>query len=316
MSVVSVVLAAAIVLAVGVGTGSSSTPSIQPCAGAETWTKTSEQTFRGPWVLLRSQGVTHDGDSWIFSWQGGLEGTTDGYVTRALGTWPPDNFSDISINPDGTNHVGGTHIGDVDAIDGIVYAPLEDGEQDLGVITINDPEYQQSHIVLYDANTLRYTGVKYPVPPDLQRDGVPWIAIDPATREAYTGEWGMTRDTLNVFDLEMNLKRTLPLVYPASFGEGFHLSRIQGGEVFGGALYVARDDEQQTIYKIDMFSGLVTRLFSLNGTEPSELEGLAIHPTADGALLHVILITDNDFDDPLNFARVRASFQHFALSCG
>jgi hypothetical protein len=285
------------------------------CSAGETWTKTEEETFVGPFVLTRSQGVTHDDTGWIFSWQGGLERTDEAYRTRSLGTWPPDNFLDASIAPDGTNHLGGTHIGDVDEHDGLIYAPLEDGEEDLGVVTLNNPEYQRSRVVLYDAKTLLYTGVGFDVPRELQRDGVPWIAIDDAADEAYTGEWGMPRDALNVWTSEMSFKRTLPLRYPASFGPDFHLSRIQGGEVLDGALYVARDDAEHTIFKIDLATGDVTRAFALGGAEPSELEGMAVYPSPSGALLHVVLITDNDFDDPTNFAKVRASFQHFARRC-
>ena len=40
-------------------------------------------------------------------------------------------------------------------------------------------------------------------------------------------------DRLNVFDLHMRFQRFLPLVYPASLGSGFHLSRIQGAKVYG-----------------------------------------------------------------------------------
>jgi hypothetical protein len=286
------------------------------CPGEETWAKTAEHQFVGPFVLTRSQGVTHDDTGWIFSWQGGLERTAEGYMTRAIATWPYDNFSDVSINPDGTNHFGGTHIGDIDEHDGLIYAPIEDGEESLGPVAINNPEYQQSRVVLYDAKTLLYRGFSYEDPRVLQRDGVPWIAIDDSAGEAYTGEWGMPRDTLNVWTLQMTFKRTLQLVYPASFGPGFHLSRIQGGEVLGGALYVARDDAEHTILKIDLATGAVERMFALGGAEPSELEGMAVYPTADGALIHVLLITDNDFGDPTNLARVRASFQHFTRACG
>ena len=283
------------------------------CSGG--WTKVGEEEFGSPFVLLRSQGVTHDDTGWIFSWQGGLERTTADYTTQALATWPPDDVYEPEVHLDGTNHFGGTHIGDVDTIDGLIYAPLEDGEFDVGVATLNDPEFQQSFIELYDAKTLVYTGVRYPVPHEISRDGVPWIAIDETKREAYTGEWGMPTDTLNVFDLTMNLKRVLPLRYPDSFGAGFHLSRIQGGEISGGAMYVARDDAQHTIYKINLSNGRVSRLFSVEWPEPSELEGIAVHPTPDGALLHVLLIKDNDLDDPDNLTKVRTSFQHFAPAC-
>lgn len=288
-----------------------------PAAGScvQTWTKTREDQFAGPFVLTRSQGVTHDVSGWVFSWQGGLERTDEAYTTQSLATWPYDNFSDAYINPDGTNRFGGSHIGDVDNHNGLIYAPIEDGEENLELVTINNPEYQQAHIALYDARTLLYTGVSYPVPHELQRDGVPWIAIDHTAGEAYTGEWGMQRDELNVWTLDMILERTLPLHYPASLGTGFHLSRIQGGEVLDGSLYAARDDAAHTIYKIDLATGDVSSVFALGGAEPSELEGMAVYPDADGSLIHVILITDNDFGDPTNFAKVRASFQHFAPSC-
>jgi len=306
--------ALAVVTAVTVSAGAG-TPDV-PCSGGETWSKAGEEQFAGPFVLTRSQGVTHDDTGWVFSWQGGLERTDTAYRTRALGTWPlPDNFTDAYVRLDGTNHIGGTHIGDVDEYGGLIYAPVEDGEEGVGPIALNHPEYQLSHVVLYDAKTLLYTGTSYAVPAELQPDGVPWIAIDDAMEEAYTGEWGMSRDVLNVWTLEMTFLRTLPLVYPASLGADFHLTRIQGGEVLDGALYVARDDEEHTIFKIDLATGIVERMFALGGAEPSELEGMAVYPAADGTLIHVLLITDNDFDDPVNLARVRASFQHFSRSC-
>ncbi len=306
-------LAFAVVISTVVVAGPSVTARTHGCR--ERWTKVGEEEFGGPFVLFRSQGVTHDDTGWIFSWQGGLERTTTDYTTRALATWPPDTVYQPEVHPDGTNHFGGTHIGDVDTVDGLIYAPFEDGGFDVGVATLNDPEYRQSFIELYDAKTLLYTGVRYPVPHQLSRDGVPWIAIDKARREAYTGEWGMPTDTLNVFDLHMNLKRILRLRYPDSFGAGFHLSRIQGGEIAGGAMYVARDDAQHTIYKIDLKTGRVARLFSMEWPEPSELEGIAVHPAPDGALLHILLIKDNDLDDPRNLLKVRTSFQHFAPMC-
>ncbi|MFY9586483.1 MAG: hypothetical protein WAT66_03395 [Actinomycetota bacterium] len=285
----------------------------RPCR--QGWTKVGEEEFGAPFVLLRSQGVTHDDTGWIFSWQGGLERTTPTYTTQALATWPYDDVYQPSFDLDGTNHFGGTHIGDVDTIDGLIYAPLEDGEFDVGITTLNVPEYQQSFIELYDAKTLLYTGVRYPVPHELSRDGVPWIAIDKTKREAYTGEWNMPTDTFNVFDLKMNVKRVLRLRYPDSFGTGFHLSRIQGGDIAGRTMYVARDDAQQTIYGIDLVTGHVTPLFTMEWPEPSELEGIAVHPTPDGALVHVLLIKDNDLDDPRNLNKVRTSFQHFAPVC-
>src|SRR3982750_4428930 len=109
----------------------------------------------------RSQGATTDGQSWFFSWQGGLEKTDNAFLTQAAGTWPADIAVQPQVNPDGSNHVGGNHIGDIDYYNGLIYAPIEDGGENAGVVQVNDPEYQHPYIALYDAQTLTYTGVSY-----------------------------------------------------------------------------------------------------------------------------------------------------------
>ena len=43
------------------------------CRGVETWREVGVTYFPAPQGLLRSQGMTTDGKSWYFSWQGGLE---------------------------------------------------------------------------------------------------------------------------------------------------------------------------------------------------------------------------------------------------
>jgi len=285
-----------------------------PCEGAETWTKVGQQEFRTQ-GLPRSQGVTSDGQGWIFSWQGGLERTDDSYLENAIGTWPPELAVQPQFNQDGTNHFGGNHIGDIDVHNGIVYAPFEDGGQNIGVTDLNDPEYQHPYIALYDAKTLLYTGVSYAMPLELHAAGVPWVAVNHATKEVYTAEWDMPHDRINVFDLQMHLRRLLDLHYPASLGAGFHLSRIQGAKVFGNSLYATRDDSRKSVFKIDLATGDVTKLFSLDPGIPSEMEGIAIRPTSDGALLHLLLVAHNKIDQSLDAKDIAIEFEHFALSC-
>ena len=284
----------------------------QPCSGVETWTKVGKNTWRAH-GLPRSQGATAVGHGWIFSWQGGVSRTDEAYNVRAINTWPPQLLNPL-FNPTGPNHFGPTHIGDVDVHNGILYAPEEDGGEDLGPLSINNPEFQHPIIALYEAKTLRYTGVSYELPTSLNADGVPWIAINSRTHEAYTAEWGMPHDRINVFDLQMNFLRFIDLHYPASLGAGFHLSRIQGAEVFGGALYAARDDDGKSVFKIDIATGNVSKAFALNPAFPSEMEGIAVRATPDGALFHVLLVVHKDLplvgEEP-----VAIQFQHFALSC-
>ncbi|MEY2567497.1 MAG: hypothetical protein QOE35_2026 [Actinomycetota bacterium] len=265
----------------------------------ETWHEIGAESFPLPGGLLRSQGVSTDGTGWVFSWQGGLERTDDAYRTEAVATWPPSNFTEPSINLDGTNHVANTHIGDVDVFDGKVYAPIEDGSEG----PFNDPEYQHPYIALYDAKSLLPTGERYPLPLDLHAAGVPWVAVNGAAGEVYTAEWDMPHDRINVFDLQMRFLRFIPL----QTATGERLSRIQGAKLFDGQLYATRDDATKSVWKIDLSTGQASRLFSLGWA--GEMEGLAFRPTPDGAQMHVIFIHDNT-----DYTKIRSSLHHFALT--
>jgi hypothetical protein len=269
-----------------------------PCT--ETWHETGAKSFPLPKGLTRSQGVATEGEGWIFSWQGGLERTNDRYATKRRNpvAWPIGVAVDPAISADGTNHIGGNHIGDIDVFEGKVYAPVEDGGQG----PFNDPEYQKPYIALYDAKSLLYTGRAYALPLELHEAGVPWVAINPVTREVYTGEWDMPHDRINVFDLQMHFKRFIAL-HDSSTGDA-HVSRIQGAKVFDGALYGSRDDSTKSVVRIDLDTGEVTKLFSLglNG----EMEGLAFRSTPDGAQMHIVFIHDND-----DYTKIRSSLHHF-----
>lgn len=300
-------------LVLGSGLTASAAPDDHACADRG-WTLVGTDTFTLPFGLVRSQGVTSDGDGWVFSWQGGVSRTDDRYVTTAINTLPPDVAVDQpSVDPaSGHNHVGGNHIGDVDVHDGLLYAPVEDGGQNVGVTDLNDPEYQRPFIALYDAKTLTYTGRKYPLPLELQAAGVPWVAVDHRTGEVYTDEWDMPHDRLNVYGPDFRFRRFVDLHYPDALGAGFHLSRIQGAKIVGDTMYATRDDDAKTVFAIDLRDGEVSRLFSLNPTVPAELEGLAVRRTPDGALLHVLIVLDNHVDTSLDFKSIRVAFEHFA----
>lgn len=285
------------------------------CAAPETWQETGVDYFTGAAALTRSQGAATDGTSVMFSWQGGLERTDSSYATQAINpvAIPPDFLLEPKISADGTNHVTNTHIGDIDVYDGKIYAPIEDG----GEGPFNNPEYQNPYVALFDAQTLLYTGTRYAMPLDKSRAGVPWVAVNPTAGEAYTAEWDMPgqpdpasgnqlRDAINVFDLQMHFRRLLFLSYGSDVPPGFHLSRIQGAKMFGGALYATRDDADKTVFKIDVHTGAVTKLFSLH--LQGEMEGLVFRHTADGADMHVIFIHDNT-----DGTKIRTGLHHFKL---
>src|SRR5260370_21003630 len=121
----------------------------------------------------------------------------------------------------------------------------------------------------------------------------------------------MPHDRLNVFDLKMNFLRFLPLRYPEAFPPGFHLSRIQGAKMLGRYLYATRDDDQKSVFKIDVRTGDVTKVFSINPAGSSELEGFTFRKTADRALMHLLLVQDNDTSNPQTLANIRVTFLHY-----
>jgi hypothetical protein len=67
------------------------------------------------------------------------------------------------------------------------------------------------------------------------------------------------------------------------------------------------------VWAIDLGTGDVKELFALKPGVPAELEGLELRPMADGSLLHVLIVLDNQEDptDP-NSAKIHVEFQHFA----
>ena len=284
---------------------------------ATSWVETGRQTFklRG---LPRSQGVTSDGRSWYFSWQGGIQRTNDNYLEQAITPIPPQLLvDDPYIKPDRTNHIGQNHIGDLDVYNGFVYAPIEDGDENLEVITINDPDFQKPYIALFDAKTLLYTGVKYQLPLDIHRDGVPWVAVNGPANEVYTAEWNNPTNRIFVWDLQLNFKRFIDLVYPPELGAGFRLNRIQGAKLLDGKLYASRDDDAKSVFSIDIASGVVKKLFSMNPDVPAESEGIAVRPMPDGSLLHVLLVVHNlDPSDDPQFYKTHVDLRHFAPLCG
>src|SRR3954451_22362466 len=58
-----------------------------------TWNLVGTDTFRYHDALMRSQGVTTDGSSWFFSWQGGVSHTLDNSSRLASTPCPPSSRS-------------------------------------------------------------------------------------------------------------------------------------------------------------------------------------------------------------------------------
>jgi hypothetical protein len=243
----------------------------------ETWTQVGSDTFLLS-TLFRSQGVSTDGSAWWFSWQDGLQRSNDQYL--------PQTQNSMAI-PQALRDQGSDHIGDTDIDAGLLYAPIENAG------------YTNPLIALYDPQTLDYLGRAYSLNP--HQAHVAWIAIDAPRRRAYSGDWDPMAE-INVYDLdhEFQLLAKLPL--------SERLSRVQGGKVYQGALYLSRDDEAKSVYKINLDTGTVLRLFGLTpdgSGQLGEMEGLAFRDLGAGGLMHGI-------DIKASFTG--ANFRHHRLS--
>ena len=220
-----------------------------------------EITAKNTYVLydyqLTSQGVTNDGEFFYFS------------GNKNLGKADMESGEIFLINadpiPEELKEKGCNHIGGLSYYNGYIYAAVEDG-----------PDYLNSFIVLYDAETLEFSGKYYALPHELHIEGVPWCAIDTDRNYLYTAEWS-NATVLNVFSLDdMTLVKTVPLSEP--------IDRIQGAEMFGGKLYMSCDElnDMKRIFTLDVETGKVEVCFTRNIGEGFEAEGITVYGDENG----------------------------------
>ena len=213
---------------------------------------------------MSNQGVTNDGNNYYFSGKKNL-----GKADMRSGEIFRINTAPI---PKALKELGCDHIGGLSYYNGIVYAAVEDG-----------PDYLHPFIVLYDADTLAYTGKCYALPQHLHTEGVPWCAVDAERSVLYTAEWSNAR-VLNVFALDdLHLIGTIPLSAP--------IDRMQGGEMFGGKLYLSCDEENdlKRVFCVDVQTGDVQAVFTRNIGKALEAEDLTVRKDTDGQPVFCVL---------------------------
>ena len=226
----------------------------------EVWAQLGLDMFNGTTALKRGQGVATDGTSWYFSGTLSLEKTDLQFNTQV---------SNALAIPPLLALAGSNHIGDIDVYGGTLYAPIEDGSG-----------YLHPKLVKFD--TMLNAGTTYDIPQNLQTKGVPWVAVDGPRSLIYFAEWDPTTQ-LNLFSLSnAAYLRSLQLTPPS----GVTLGRIQGAKVFEGALYLNTDDATKTVYKLNLETGTVLKLFALGPI--GENEGLAFLARPDGSQMHTL----------------------------
>lgn len=250
---------------------------ISSSVGGQTSPQGAVLTETQPFVLVdmavRAQGITTDGECYYFSSNFFLTKTTFEGETLVsnLAAIPADLFAS------GCDHIGG-----ITYYNGKIYAPLEDGD-----------EYLTPYILIFDADTLKFTGKKQLLARELLPDGVPWCAADAERGLLYTSRWSHAAE-LCVYDLEtLEFIKTVPLTDES--GNPAQLDRIQGAEVFDGTLYCSSDiHDGQPVFSVNPESGVVSLLFTRGFTTRTEAEGMTVLTSEDGSPVFVSMDLTRD----------------------
>jgi hypothetical protein len=206
------------------------------------------------------QGLARVDDGWIFSFNDGLFRTDDA-LNKVGETMPaiPAEWAAQGFN----------HVGDIDVVDGVVYAPVEQ----------DDYELVRQAMFRYDAETLEFIdGV------EVAQHHNAWVTVDGETGIAYSmDEFG--DDAVTRYDTRDGWRPLEPLSLSTT------IARVQGGDLRDGALWLSTDDETDGIYRVELTSGEVIAAGSMGRIE-GEGEGIDATTLPDGDL-HVISLADD-----------------------
>lgn len=203
----------------------------------------SQKVFVMEQALAMGQGITTDGEYFYTAGAAtGLHVTYLGKIEIASMTMVAKRLNPL---PDVCAQRGNNHIGGVSYYNGRIYASVEGGD------------VCNACIVVFDPDTLEATGEVYDLPNEIYDDGVPWLAVDPDTGYLYCSQWNHAK-VVNVYDVNDGM-RFVKAIEPTGVGE---LHRIQGGEFYGGALYLSQDSKDngtlKQLLKLDTQTGEVT----------------------------------------------------------
>lgn len=221
-------------------------------------------------ALLMSQGITTDGEYYYTA------GSIAALDLVGMAKWTVDDFDKViythsAIPKELKEKYGSDHIGGISYYDGKIYAATEDESDTYNLI------------VIYDAETLEYTGEYYDLGTEYLDDGIPYCAVDAENGYLYTSQFHEI-DYILAYNLEdMSFSHKIELSEP--------IDRIQGAEVYDGKIYMSYDvkgSATEEVLTVDVKTGKVEKLFerTVSGRD-HEAEGLTVYPMADGSLIHI-----------------------------
>lgn len=218
-------------------------------------------------ALLMSQGITTDGEYYYTS------GSIAALALCGMAKWTRDFdkvvYTHTAIPQELKDKYGSDHIGGISYYNGKIYAAVEDGTDTYNLI------------VIYDAETLEYTGVYYDLGTEHLKKGIPYCAVD--GDYLYTSQFKES-DCILAYNLDdMTFSHKIKLSEP--------IYRIQGGEVYKGKIYLSYDvggSSTEQVITVDIETGKVEKLFERTvSRRDHEAEDLTVYPFEDGSLVHI-----------------------------
>lgn len=221
-------------------------------------------------ALVTGQGITTDGEYYYTS------GAMTALKVTGLAKWKVEDFSLVEskygvVPQQCSDSYGSNHVGGISYYNGLIYASVENKGKDHPLV------------ITYDCETLEAVNI-YDMPIEVLPNGIPWCAVDAQNRFLYCSPFRDV-DKIAAFNLD-----TMEFSHYINLSQG--ITRIQGGEVYNGKLYLSIDNEDNTdsVYAIDVSTGDTQLLFdrTLPGLAGNESEGMTVYPMADGSLYHII----------------------------
>lgn len=200
-----------------------------------------------------NQGVAHVNGGWIFSGTDVLARVDENLKVVAEHASPiPPEWAAKGYN----------HVGDIDVVNGVLYAPFEQPDFNAG----------RQATARFDPATLSFLDAV-----DLPQHENSFVAVDGSTMTAYT---------MDHFDGDRLLRYQLPAwtpLPPLRMSRTLH--HTQGGAVARGAVWISTSDDGNHVYRVDSRSGRVAGVATLGAA--GEGEGIDATATAAGQL-HVV----------------------------
>ena len=218
-------------------------------------------------TLARSQGVTTDGESWIFSGKKALiKVSIEDGRTLAYNFDPLKDFESYGVD----------HIGGISWYNGYVYASLEDGK------VWNSPI-----VALYDSQTLEFSGKYILLDNTLMVRGCPWVCCDGERGLFYVAN---SRNTTEIYCYDIE-----SFDYVGAIPLESEIKSIQGAEMYDGYMYAATNDATRAVYKVNLDNGSYEKYFDRIMYQPKlidnfggEGEDITVLPMEDGTLFHAL----------------------------